>query len=495
MTDQGSALVDDLLRPVRLARDVERGLLGHILGRLEWPEQRYPMLAAWTEQWSRPAGEQHDNLPLVHARHPQPVHTTTRVEVHPVALRRADPPRPVPVVQAERRRGEPTRVTTPSPRHDEPAITHASASPAVTHASASPASSHPPASPAPPSRRDEPTTPANPRTREPASTRATELPRVVSAFRRDRPQIPGAPPVRPAPTLDLSPGPGDATLTHAATRTDMSPRSGDTRQPDLSPGPGRVPAPDLSPSPGEPSAASGPTPRPPAVALRSDAVTIDPPLVHTATSHEPAATSSTAHASAPQSSLDVPRSDAPRSDAPRLASSVPRVAATASATPADPQLVHAQAASAAPTIHPALADPAADSPDALPHPTARPPVARSRRAVTARSPQPTPTIAARWVADDDAPPLHRPRTTARASQPELPHVVTPQPVTAPARRPVPEASPVATTRPAPLPTTTTTTTQQPVPRPALDVDAVVDTTMRRLGRELERARGLRKALR
>jgi len=485
-----SALVDDLLRPVRLARDVERGLLGHILGRLEWPEQRYPMLAAWTEQWSRPAGEQHDSLPLVHARHPQPVHTTTRVEVHPVAMRRADPPRQVPVVQAGRRRREPTRVTTPSPRHEDPAITHASASPATTHASASPAVTPASASPAPPSRRDEPTTPTPPRTREPASTRATELPRVVSAFRRDRPQIPGAPPVRPAPTPDLSPGPGDAALTHAATRADMSPRAGDTRQPDLSPGPGRVPPRDPSPSPGEPSAASAPTPRPPAVALRSDAVTIDPPLVHTATSPEPAAAPASAHPRAPQSSLDAP------GDAPRLASSVPRVAATASATSADPQLVHAQAASAAPTMHPALAAPAAAaSPDALPHPTARAPVARSRRAVTARSPQPTPTIAARWVADDDAPPLHRPRTTARSSQPELPHVVTSQPVTAPARRPVPEASPVTTTRPAPLPTTTTTTTPQPVPRPALDVDAVVDTTMRRLGRELERARGLRKALR
>ena len=46
MTDAWQAavrkgLVDELLRPARLARDVERGVLGQILGRSDWPVLRY----------------------------------------------------------------------------------------------------------------------------------------------------------------------------------------------------------------------------------------------------------------------------------------------------------------------------------------------------------------------------------------------------------------------------------------------------------------------
>jgi len=481
VTEHASALVDDLLRPASLARDVERGLLGHILGRLEWPEQRYPMLAAWTEQWSRPAGEQHDALPLVHARHPQPVNTTTRVEVHPVVMRRAEP-RPVPVVQAERRRhSEPIRAATPT--RDEPTITH-------------------PVSAAPPPR-VEPATRTSPRVREPTSTRSAELPRVVSAFRRDSPTLPGATPRLAAPRPDLSPGTAEPTLTHPApalsprtdgpaARHDLSPRTGTASSLDLSPRTGNANSHDLSPGPGDPVLhPARPTrtslaPHPLAAALRPDTITIDPPLVHAT----PAPAAST-RATDSRPDHDAPRGDAPRGDVPALVSGQPRIAATHSAPPSDPELVHTHATGiAAPAAHD---DPITPHAAPLPHPSATPRVA-PRRAVTARAPQPTPTIAARWIADDDAPPLQRPRAAARPAQVDLPHVVTPAPSTPqPARRPVPEAIPVATAaRPNNTTTTPTTTT---APQPALDLDAVVDTTMRRLGRELERARGLRKALR
>lgn len=500
MTDAVSAFIDELLRPARLARDVERGLLGDILGRLDWPTRRYPMLAAWTEQWSRPAEEPQNSVPLVHARHPAPISTTTihHVDVHPVPLRRAADPRPAPpLVQAK-------RTATPTP----PAAPKTSRSPMSSSPSTSSSPLAPsPVAPAPPSQR-EPTRPT--RTRE--SSRPVSLPRVVSAFRPDLSVRPAEP--APAPTLPHGREPAHTphapiaapssapTVTREPVASSVPPTSPGTptanptvtahRPADLADSPlvhAAPPAPHESSTPQQShSDPAPPRPQPTPTDLPRVAATVEPaarpdvPLVHI----DPAASPSATPTSLPHASLAPQSSPAPHTSPSSTTTrpvTTPRVAETT--TPRVDPLE-------SPLPHPS-------SPD-VPRP--RPVVAPQSTPVTrARTSRPA-TIAARWIADDEAPPLHRP-PAARPQRVELAHAVTPPAPAAPtvARRPVPEASPSpATSRSSSAPTTTTTPPSPSSPSPSspsasLDVDAVVDTTLRRLGRELERARGRRRAFR
>ena len=504
MTDAASAFIDELLHPARLARDVERGLLGDILGRLDWPTRRYPMLAAWTEQWSRPAEEPQNSVPLVHARHPAPISTTTihHVDVHPVTMRRAADPRPAPPLVQAKRPATPTPTAAPGASRPPASPATSPAPPATSTASPAPS----PVAPAPPTQR-EPTRPAH--TREPSRT--VSLPRVVSAFRPDL----SVRPAEPAHAPTLPHGREPAHTPHAPIAAPSSAPPTITREPAAS---------SVTPT------SSGTPTANPIVTAHRPADLADSPLVHAAplAPHESSTAQQSHSDPAPQRPQPAP-ADLPRVAAtmePAARPDVPLVhidpTASPSATPASsphasltPQLSPAHHTSTSstttrPVTTPRVAEtttPRVDPQDSpLPHPTPpaapRPVVAPQSAPVTrARATRPA-TIAARWVADDEAPPLHRP-PAARPQRVELSHATSASAPASPtvARRPVPEASPSPTTARSSSAPTTTTTPQLPSspspspPSPSLDVDAVVDTTLRRLGRELERARGRRRAFR
>ena len=73
-------LVRTLLRPTLLARDVDHGWIGDLLGRSAWAEQRLPLLASWTAQWSQDSDDDHPELPVVHARPLAPAGLTIEFE-------------------------------------------------------------------------------------------------------------------------------------------------------------------------------------------------------------------------------------------------------------------------------------------------------------------------------------------------------------------------------------------------------------------------------
>lgn len=477
-------LVSDLLRPARLARDVERGVLGQILARSEWPERRYPMLAAWTEQWSRPGDESPDTLPIVHARlpSPAPVSHTTRIDVHPVQLRRISTTTTVPVAHARPAPPQPT--PTPSvPRAAQPAPTPTTPRPAQP--TSTPVTPHPtqpvdlttlintveaarapqPSPPArdPPRRTDD--LPRDPPRRD-------GLPRIVAAFRR------------------LSEGPGDSALPHPSPVATI---------------PAIRPATEPSSEPVTARPASDPgAPPPRTVTTILASPPYDAPLVH----RDPAAPSSPE----PSTSSPLPRTTPHPLDAaaqppfvhsePRTAPAATRVTVTphAAAAPADPTLVHPTTAREPPTDH----EPSAPAPRSAPTPASPSPApvvtARLAARPSVRAAAPPLAVKAQWVttADPAEAPRTHPRPLARASL-ELPHpIVTPpspsrEHPTPATTRPVLEASRQPT---APQPAKAPTPAQPaPSPTPPVDVEAVVDGALRRLGRGFDRARDLRRAIR
>lgn len=477
MTDAWQAavrkgLVDELLRPARLARDVERGVLGQILGRSDWPVLRYPMLAAWTDQWSRAGDESPHDLPIVHARLAHHTTHTTRVDIHPVLLRPAATPAPQPVAHARR----PAAATPPATTRPAPA-------PATP---ATPATQQPPAAAAPTT----PTTPTDPPIvqRAPQATPRAELPRVVAAFRRDLSEGPAhAPLTHPAPPA--SPSAREVSVTIAAPPIPITP---EPRPTDRAPSDqARAPA-MLAPPHRDALVVEAVRPAPPA----------DPDLVHAAPTTHAQPTSPvapTASRSAQPRVTDLPhaapRPAVPDTTAPVAARPV-RVAPHDLAVDDLPPLVHTTAPQPAPTTitedAPLAPHASPRSSSARPHTPGEPVATRPAPApAPVRRDAPRPAIKAQWVATPgDAP---RPHARARPAL-DLPHlpVAAVAPSTPTASRPVPSASPPH----APTPTTTTTTTTPtPTPPPPIDLDAVVDTALRRLGRELGRAHDLRRAIR
>lgn len=460
------ALVDDLLRPLRLARDAERGWLGALVGRAAWPELRYPLLAAWTAQWSPDDAEPASALPIVHARNPTAEthsHSETRTLVQRVVMRAAPEAPPIATPRVQAKRPEPART---APRVE---VVAAAPEPAIDLA------------------------PPRPR-------REVELPRVVAAFRRDMSERPGST-TRPRPPA-LAPATAGAPTPAPVPATPVTIHPAPAGPPIVHAARGSQ-APTATPAQ---TAAPAPTHDDPPLVHR-DAPRTDAPRTADAADHDPP-------------DRHAPRTDLPRvaartdADAPRLAT--PHVAAPRPASPHADAPPHATPHADAPRTTPHTPDPPRASPRAadprvaprvvtattdrsddppLSHPTSIPPRATPRvRARIHGQPAPTaPRVAARWEPDAPAPGRAAPRRAAArpASANELPH---PQPRTitpAPERRePAPHGREFS-----PVPSTMSSPAQPPPAAPRIDVDALVETVQRRLARELGRARDLRRALR
>jgi len=470
-------LVRELLRPTTLARDVEAGWIGDLLGRSAWPELRLPLLAAWTAQWSADADDDAPELPVVHARPlPQQTQGDAPTQLGPVQAHATIKPS----APAEAAAAPPPRAAL-RPLRDPvstPPLAHAPA--AVLASASSPASSPAPstASPAPtlaprprvPASSELATSvhaeapPARAATDDPQRERpaSAALPRVVAAFQRERLERRGRAPEatgpRPAPPQDRTPPATTTTTTTATQRTDP-------------PGLPRAPA-------------QAPIDAPP------------PPTVHNDLAHTPGLSGHVARDSSPTPSPPGPaRAELPRvtgepaTGPGRLASAPPREPAAPAELPvAEARRPGAAPPRATPPRPPTDLSQSAAPPTAPPRAVLRPaepaPPVRARGLPGERAPL---AIPAAWSGDPPAPTRPGPPRTelphshAAATRPDEPRPAPPTLASSPVRTDIQPASPTAAPAQAPA--------------PALDIEALIDTVQRRLARELGRARELRRAIR
>ncbi|HEY0138338.1 MAG TPA: hypothetical protein VGB85_29840 [Nannocystis sp.] len=433
-------IVRELLRPLLLARDVERGWLGVLLGRAAWPELLYPMLAAWNEQWSGSEDGSHGALPIVHAR--PPVHATTlETHVHHAAVvprKTTTAPSLVapPRVQA-RRASETSAPTTPAKRDAPAGDRLVLETRTITEA--------------PPADRDP----------EPRRPPERPLPRVVAAFRKDLSESAGRAPARREPAAAPAPAPPAASQPHtsaAPTRPTVEPRS-----------PTPPPAARLQPVPGDMPPRVHPSA--PAVTPSQGPVPGDIPLLH-----PPAAVA--------PSQQPVP------GDIPLVHPTAPAVTPSQQPVPGDIPLVHARAPDllASPTPARRIAaptDPSISTPTPHPRVTARQPATPVPARTGARTAPPVP---ARWAEPSVTPPPRAPARSPLTSDLSHPRPVIPQP---PQERPRLASTPT----PQPAPSVSPTPASQPPAPPPLDVESLIKTVEQRLAREFARARDLRRALR
>lgn len=472
-------LVRELLRPTALARDVEAGWIGDLLGRSAWPELRLPLLAAWTAQWSADADDEAPELPVVHARPlGQSPPTAAPGPIVQVQLQSATKPTPaeLPAAAPLRAALRPLRdpVSTPPLAHAPAAVLASTSSPAPSASSpapsaASPASILTPRPRAPGSSDLAASVDAGP-ARPPAHAAATddanrerpastELPRVVAAFQRARLDRRGPAPA-PAATGPRPAAPQDPIAGIAA------PPATTTTTPTM-------PATDPPPLPR--AAARAP---------------IDAPRVDIDLAHTPGPSGHVARDSSP---TPPPPPGPPRDELPRVPGEPPaagrlapaplREAATPSPLPvAEARRPDAAPPRATPRDLSQSAAPSAAPPRAVLRPAepARP--VRARGLPGERAPLAVP---AAWSGDPPAPTRPGPPRTelphTHAPRPEEPRRAVPTIASSPVRTDIQPASPVAAPAPAPAPT--------------IDIEALIDTVQRRLARELGRARELRRAIR
>lgn len=509
-------LVRSLLRPPLLARDVDGGWIGDLLGRSAWAEQRLPLLAAWTAQWSAEDDEDRPELPVVHAR-PLVLAEAPAAVVQAlvqVATRGVSAPAAAP---ASAPAPAPAAAPAPAPTF---ALPSAVLRPLVDGSQlvarpGSPTLSRPSTMPAPvlaePDSVVRAPAESRPGEREVAEPvrrlSSAELPRVVAAFQRERPG-------RGAAATPAAPGVTEA----------LVPRANVAPSPRLSgPGEASQPAPELPVVPAIEAmreATTEGTTEPMTLARARPRGALDHPedrddLAHPAGpfGHVSGDISPPAAAVLPAAAAASRRQDAVVGDAPRVAHLRSAETWTSPSLPV-PALAIDQAEIVRPRLGQgaqddvALARPAArrsgaqvddlsqSSGDAglaraVLRPATAPAVARGR-AVAAG--QVKPVAPAAWAGVPAAPA----REPSGARRSELPHAPA-APVRGDEQRPAPAtfgASPVRSDRPAVTPTPATTPTPAATP-PAerLDIEALIDTVHRRLARELGRARELRRTTR
>jgi hypothetical protein len=520
-------LVRALLRPTLLARDVDHGWIGDLLGRGAWAEQRLPLLASWTEQWSPDADDERPELPVVHARPLAPAEAPAVPAVVQVATRRPETIAEAPALPVAALR--PLAAHEPASRPGSPAVPPAP----VLH-------SHPePASDLPAGERVTSRLPPGGEAAVEEPTRrlsSAELPRVVAAFQRDRPGRAGqagprttgtprttetprttaAPPEprQTAPTTATVPEPAlpahatahmplagarelpsfDGDMPHAtglpghvardmsapAAKRAASSSQADSDAPplgasaplrsDVGPSHLRVQA-DGAPGPSRVDVQAGNAPGPSRV------------RVHTPVDDDTALS----HVGAPLRSDAEPPSQRPPAPAPaqtepvrpHISPAAPRPSASvpSASDPSDPRL---------PNLSQSTGTPALPTRAVLRPVEAGPPV--RARPVPRGEPSP-PVVPAAWPRDEAAPGREQPG----ARRTELPHTHA-APPRADEPRPVPTGaahSPVRTDISTPTPAPAAA---QP-PASPLDIEALIDTVHRRLARELGRARELRRTIR
>ncbi|MBK9756197.1 MAG: hypothetical protein IPO88_22410 [Nannocystis sp.] len=475
-------LVRELLRPTALARDVEAGWLGDLLGRSAWPELRLPLLASWTAQWSPDSDDEAPALPVVHARPLGPSPPTdapglvVQVQLQPSApaeAAAAPPPRAA---------LRPLRDATPTPA---PPLAHAPAAVVASAPAPSAASPQPTPGPRAPtsdlaaSAHAEPARPpARATTDEPSRQRpsSAELPRVVAAFQRERPGRHGQ---APAPTTT---GPRPA--------ASQDPIAAIAATPATTPTSPTTPTPTTAATPATPATQRTHRPGPPRAPVQAPIDVL--PLVHNTLSHTPgpsghvAGDSSTTPPPGPARD-QLPRvPDEPTPHSGRLAAAPPREPAVPAALP----VAEARRPPAAPPratpprdLSQSTAPPAAP-PRAVLRPAEPAAPVRARGLPGERAPL---TAPATWSGDPPTPTrpgpprTELPHTHAAATRPDEPRRAPPTIASSPVRTDIQPATPVS----APA---------QP-PAPALDIEALIDTVQRRLARELGRARELRRAIR
>lgn len=517
-------LVRALLRPTLLARDVDHGWIGDLLGRGAWAEQRLPLLASWTEQWSPDADDERPELPVVHARPLAPAEAPAPALVQ-VATRRPEMIAEAPALPVAALR--PLAAHKPASRPGSPAVPPAP----VLH-------SHPePASDLPAGERVASRLPPRGEAAVEEPTRrlsSAELPRVVAAFQRNRqgragqagprtteaprttetPRTTAAPhePRQTAPTTATVPEP--ALPAHATTHMPLAGArelpAFDGDMPHATGLPGHV-ARDMSAPAAKRAASSSQadSDAPPLGAsapLRSDVgpphvrvqagSDVEPHHVNVQAGNAPGPSrvrvhtpvdddAALSHVGAPLRSDAEPPSQRQSAPAhaqagllqPRVAEARPAAPRPSASVPSDPRL---------PNLSKSTGTPALPARAVLRPVEAGPPV--RARPVPRGEPSP-PVVPAAWPRDEAAPGREQPG----ARRTELPHTHA-----APPRLDEPRPAPTGA---APSPVRTDISTPTPAPAAAqppaspLDIEALIDTVHRRLARELGRARELRRTIR